>query len=97
MKNLKNIVATLTLTATLTIGSTVANAGIILSGDKAVSASTKTTTQCTGKSNINSIYNLFAGVLLVNIPQLNGIILSGDRATTGCQNYTTNGIILSGD
>ena len=85
MKNLKNIVAALTLTATLSLTATVANAGLLLS-DRAESD------QCTVKEDTTKDY--ISGLLLSDFPQLSGLLLS-DKSTIDCQNDQRDGLLLS--
>jgi len=91
MKNIKNIAATLTLTATLAIGATVANAGVIFH-DRAESDN-----QCTATK--IGIFKNFTGSLISVFPGLNGILISDRTERNGilisdkpCQ---TEGILIS--
>lgn len=82
MKNLKNIVAALTLTATLSLTATVANAGLLLSDLHEGG-------QCTVKEDTTK--DFISGLLLSDFPQMSGLLLS-DKPSVDCQR---DGLLLS--
>jgi hypothetical protein len=88
MKNLKNIVATLTLTATLGLGATAANAGMLIS-DKA----TKDSKPCSAKS----VRGVFAtGILIIGKAGLlisDGLLLSDEPCKDGL--LLSDGLLIS--
>ncbi len=86
MKNLKNIIAALTLAATLSLTATVANAGLLLSDFRADDS------QC--KVQVDNTQSLATGLLLSDFASLGGLLLS-DFASTGCQNYENTGILMA--
>ena len=88
MKNLKNIVATLTLTATLAIGATVANAGVIMHD------SAESDNQCTATKTFKGFVKEFTGVIVLGMPELNGILIS-DGLIMSDKPCQTEGILIS--
>ena len=98
MKNIKNTVATIALMAVLGLGSTVANAGIIIS-DAPVP---ETKSQCTTVK--GGFLQTMAGVLIqgisgVLIQGVNGMLISdglimSDASTKGCST-SKDGFLLS--
>lgn len=81
MKNLKNTISAAGLMAVLALGAVSANAGMIIS-DRA-------TGQCSVKG---GILQQVAGIIIVGLPSLNGMIIS-DRATP-CET-NADGMIIS--
>ena len=82
MKNFKNILSAAALLVVLGFGSVSANAGLLISDRSSNQA-------CTDK---NSLLNQLAGIFVVGMPSLDGIIIV-DRVN--CPAGETDGIILT--
>lgn len=89
MKNLKNIVAALTITATLAMTATVANAGIIYTGRA------ESDVQCKESTTLKDSLRNVSGIITVVFPEFNGIIYTG-RTEADTENCQTEGIIYTG-
>ena len=81
MKNFKNILSAAALLVVLGFGSVSANAGLLISDRSSNQACTEN----------NSLLNQLAGIVVVGMPSLDGIIII-DR--TDCQANEADGIII---
>ncbi len=95
MKNLKNVAATIALAGIIMIGSSVANAGIIINNGSFSGKSTKTTQQCSEKSEKSDwgiIINNIVGIIINNFG--GGIIIDNATERQDCGIIINNGIII---
>lgn len=82
MKNLKNMLSAAALMVFLGVGAASASTGLLIS-DKSANQ------PCSVK---NSLLNQFAGVVIVGMPSLDGIILLERQA---CESNETDGLLIS--
>lgn len=94
MQTIKKTIAAITMTGIILLGTSFANAGIIILGAKEQSSGSKTTQQCSetsgpSKANSGIIILGFTGIIILG---LTGIIILGAKESTA----TNCGIIILG-